>query len=71
MRCKADQLKFRIHLVEGLFVKHPVERTVPGHDDGDKAVNRFTELHFSKKSYLSQEGNINQQDGVRSVACMT
>jgi len=57
--------------VEGLFVKHPVQHTLPGHDDGDKAVNRLTELHFSKKSYLPQEGNINQQDSVRSVARMT
>jgi hypothetical protein len=57
--------------VEGLFVKHPAQHKVPSHDDDDKAVNRLTELNFSKKSYLPVEGNVNQQEGVRPVACMT
>lgn len=60
-----------MQLVEGLFVKHMVQRKVPGHDDGNKAVSRLTELNFSKKSYLPQEGNVNEQDDIRSVACMT
>jgi len=45
-------------LLEVLFVKHPVQHTVPGHDDGNSAVNRLTELRFTKKSYLPQEGNV-------------
>jgi hypothetical protein len=43
-----DQLTFRIELVEGLLVKHSVQRKVPGHHDGD-AIKRLMARHFPRR----------------------
>jgi hypothetical protein len=48
---RIDQLSFRIHLVEGLFVKYAnvLECRVPGRQSSDNTVPRLTERHFISK----------------------
>jgi len=44
-----DHLKFRIDLIEGLFVKYAMERKVPGRRGDDNTVRRLIERHFPKR----------------------
>jgi hypothetical protein len=53
----ADQLSFRMQLVEGLFVKYAnvLEHKVPGQHSSNNTVPRLTERHFISKILPSEK----------------
>jgi hypothetical protein len=42
-------VRFRIVLIEGLFVKYALERKIPGRRGDDSTARRLTERHFPKR----------------------
>jgi hypothetical protein len=66
---KVDHLKFRIDLIEGLFVKYSLERKIPGRREDDNTVRRLSERHFLRE-YHQQSKNQNRQEGTSSAVSM-
>jgi len=46
---KYPQLKFRIHLIEGLSVQYSGQYTVSGHHGGDNTIRRLTGCHVPRR----------------------
>jgi hypothetical protein len=66
---ESDNIKFRINVVQGLLVKHLVQRKISGHHVGENTVKRLTVPFCKKNTFHRKEMETNNMVFCLQQAC--